>query len=143
MSIDRDSLEARLALLMPINKLPGERQQRLLLQSEVLKLHRKQTVFNQGDRDDYSYYLIEGGLEMYADDALIKKVSGGDGASFQPLAQLQPQQMTAIVKSKKISLLRVQRSLLKQLMSMDEQPSSSDAVGGVEVEEVESLASGD
>ena len=143
MSIDQDSLEARLALLVPINKLPDDRQQRLLSQSKVLALRRKQTVFNQGDRDDYSYYLIEGDLEMYADDALIKKVSGGDGASFQPLAQLQPRQMTAIAKSRKISVLRVQRSLLEQLLSMDEQPSSSDAVEGVEVEEVETSASGD
>lgn len=79
---------------------------------------------------------------MYADDSLIKAVTGGDGASFQPLAQLQPRQMTAIAK-KNAQVLRVNRSLLEQLLSVDEAPAARDNDGGVEVEELESDQSGD
>ena len=81
-------------------------------------------------------------MEMYADDSLIKAVSGGDGASFQPLAQLQPRQMTAIAKTK-AQVLRVNRALLEQLLSMDVAPPADEPDSGVEVEEMEVEGSGD
>ena len=81
-------------------------------------------------------------MEMYADDSLIKAVSGGDGASFQPLAQLQPRQMTAIAKTK-AQVLRVNRALLEQLLSMDVAPPADEPDSGVEVEEMEVEGAGD
>ena len=145
---EKETLEARAGFLVPLNKLPPERQFKLLEQSEVLKLKKKQTLFKQGDRDDYTFYVLEGDMEMYADDSLIKAVSGGDGASFQPLAQLQPRQMTGIAKTN-VQVLRVNRVLLEQLLSMDAAPSADkpDAANepdaGVEVEEMEDEGSGD
>ncbi len=137
-----DTLQARLDFLVPLNKLPPDRQQRLLEQSGVLDLKKKQTLFKQGDRDDYTYYVLDGDLEMYADDSLIKSVSGGDAASFQPLAQLQPRQMTAIAKSK-VRVLQIDRGLLDQLLSVDEGEAADAPETGVEVEEMEADASGD
>lgn len=138
-----DTLQARLDFLVPLNKLPPDRQSRLLERSEVLDLKKKQTLFEQGDRDDYTYYVLEGDIEMYADDSLIKSVSGGDAASFQPLAQLQPRQMTAIAKSK-VRVLQIDRGLLDQLLSVDESETVDEPPAtGVEVEEMESDASGD
>ncbi len=139
---EEETLEARVGFLVPLNKLPPERQSKLLEQSEVLKLKKKQTLFKQGDRDDYTFYVLEGDMEMYADDSLIKAVSGGDGASFQPLAQLQPRQMTAIAKTK-AQVLRVNRALLEQLLSMDVTPPADEPDSGVEVEEMEVEGSGD
>lgn len=136
-----DTLRERITYLVPLNKLSAERQSRLLDQAEVIELRKKQTLFEQGDRDDYTFYVLEGDLEMYSDDSLIKRVSGGDGASFQPLAQLQPRQMTAIAKSK-ARVLRLKRALLDQLLSLDEAPPEAVATG-VEVEEMETDASGD
>ena len=103
---------------MPINKLPADRRSRLLEKSELLALKRKHTIFEQGDRDDFTFYVLSGEIERYADDSLIKRVEGGEGASFQPLAQLQPRQMAAIVKSRKAEVLRANRSMLDQLLSM-------------------------
>ena len=142
MSDKQAILEARVGFLVPLNKLPSDRQTRLLEDSEVLKLRKKQTLFKQGERDDYTYYVLDGEIEMYADDSLIKAVTGGDGASFQPLAQLQPRQMTAIAK-KTAEILRVNRSLLEQLLSMDDAGVEADNGTGVEVEEMESTQSGD
>jgi CRP-like cAMP-binding protein len=138
----QETLAGRVAFLVPLNKLSSERQTRLLESSEVIKLRKKKTLFEQGDRDDFTYYVLEGEIEMYADDSLIKAVAGGDGASFQPLAQLQPRQMTAIAK-KTAQVLRVNRSLLEQLLSVDEAPAAKDNDSGVEVEEFESDQSGD
>jgi len=118
MTDDIETLQARFSYLVPLNKLPSDRQSRLLAQSEILELRKKDTIFKQGERDDYTFYVLEGDIEMYADDSLIKRVSGGEGASFQPLAQLQPRQMTAVAKTK-ARVLRIRRSLLEQLLSMD------------------------
>ena len=142
MTDQEDTLQSRLDFLVPLNKLPPDRQSRLLEQSETLGLKKKQTLFKQGDRDDYTYYVLEGDIEMYADDSLIKSVSGGDAASFQPLAQLQPRQMTAIAKTK-VRILRVDRGLLDQLLSVDESETVDEPNTGVEVEEMKSDASGD
>lgn len=142
MSEETDELLSRISFLVPLNKLPPERQSRLLEQSEVVKLKKKQTLFKQGERDDFTYYLLEGNIEMYADDSLIKAVSGGDGASFQPLAQLQPRQMSAVAKTA-IEVLQVKRSLLDQLLSMDDTGPEADGGTGMEVEEMESAQGGD
>ena len=137
MTVDFESLKSRFGFLVPLNKLPADRQSRLLAQSDVIELRKKDTLFKQGDRDDFTFYVLEGDLEMLADGSLIKRVSGGEGASFQPLAQLQPRQMTAVAKTK-ASVLRVRRSLLEQLLSMDSQPApANDIPSGVEVEEME------
>ncbi|MBK6659717.1 MAG: cyclic nucleotide-binding domain-containing protein [Proteobacteria bacterium] len=136
MAVDLESLKSRFSYLVPLNKLPADRQARLLAQSEVIELRKKDILFRQGDRDDFTFYVLEGELEMFADESLIKRVSGGDGASFQPLAQLQPRQMTAVAKSK-ASVLCVRRSLLEQLLSLDTPDSDDALLGGVEVEEME------
>ncbi len=136
MAVDQESLKSRFSYLVPLNKLPADRQARLLAQSEVIELRKKDILFRQGDRDDFTYYVLEGDLEMLADESLIKRVSGGDGASFQPLAQLQPRQMTAVAKTK-ASVLRVRRSLLEQLLSLDVPEHDNALPDGVEVEEME------
>ncbi len=137
MAVDQESLKSRFGYLVPLNKLPADRQARLLAQSDVIELRKKDILFRQGDRDDFTFYVLEGDLEMFADESLIKRVSGGEGASFQPLAQLQPRQMTAVAKTK-ASVLRVRRSLLEQLLSLDSPPlADNDIPSGVEVEEME------
>ena len=37
-----------------------------------------QFVFRQGESDDYSFYLLGGEFEMYADDNLVQQVIGGN-----------------------------------------------------------------
>ena len=143
MAVDQESLKSRFTYLVPLNKLPADRQSRLLAQSDVIELRKKETLFRQGDRDDFTFYVLDGDLEMFADESLIRRVSGGEGASFQPLAQLQPRQMTAIAKTK-ANVLRVRRSLLEQLLSLDSPVGVDNGIpSGVEVEEMEAEQSGD
>lgn len=141
MTVEFAALKSRFGYLVPLNKLPADRQSRLLAQAEVVELRKKDILFRQGDRDDFTCYVLEGELELFADDSLIKRVSGGEGASFQPLAQLQPRQMTAVAKTK-ATVLRLRRSLVEQLLSMDQAEDAAPALG-VEVEEVEVEHGGD
>ena len=100
MTEEQEALEARLTLLVPINNLEPQQQQQVLKSSKMLEIRRKDYIFRQGDRDNWSFYVIEGQVEMVADDQLIKRVVGGEGSSFHALAQLQPRQMSARAKTK-------------------------------------------
>lgn len=106
MALNEEQLAERLRLLVPINNLPAKHQERIVKTADVVELKKREFLFRQGDRDNYSFYVIEGDVEMYADDQLIKKVHGGDAASFHPLAQLQPRQMSAQARTK-VSALSV------------------------------------
>ena len=111
----------RLKLLVPINNLSESHQERVIAASDVLEFKKNEFIFRQGDRDNFSFYVLEGNVELYADDQLIKKVAGGDASSFQALAQLQPRQMSAQTKSK-ARVLRADRTLVDQLLSVKDEP---------------------
>ena len=113
----------RLSLLVPLNKLTPHQQDQLLAAAEVLSYRKHESVFKQGARDHWAYYLLSGELEMWAGDQLVKKIVGGEANAFQPLAQLQPRQMSATAMST-AQVLRVDRNLLDKLLSagQDEAP---------------------
>lgn len=124
MTDEQNPFRDRLSLLVPINNLLPKQQEQLLAASEILTVRKREFVFHKGDRDHYSFYLLAGELEMYAGDQLIKKVSGGEGASFYPLAQLQPRQMSAKAITN-AQILRIDRPLLDKLLSVSsEEPPS-------------------
>lgn len=133
MSLEDNPFRSRLGLLVPINNLQPRQQEQLLASSEILDLRRRDYVFRQGDRDGYTYYLLAGELEMSAGDQLIKKVIGGEAASFQPLSQLQPRQMSARAVTQ-LQVLRVDRQLLDQLLSAAQGPTPT--VPQIEVSEL-------
>ncbi|MGH7888445.1 MAG: cyclic nucleotide-binding domain-containing protein, partial [Candidatus Binatia bacterium] len=133
MSEEQNPFRERLRLLTPISNLQSKQQEQLLLSAEVLSFRKKDYVFQQGDRDSYSFYLLSGELEMWSGDQLIKKIVGGEAASFQPLAQLQPRQMSAKALGNS-QVLRVDRRFLDKLLSLgNDEP----AAASIEVEEYE------
>jgi len=140
MTEEQEALEARLTLLVPINNLEPQQQQQVLKSSKMLEIRRKDYIFRQGDRDNWSFYVIEGQVEMVADDQLIKRVVGGEGSSFHALAQLQPRQMSARAKTK-VKVLRADRGLLDRLLSVENNPVQN--APDIEVTEIETSASGD
>ena len=139
MTVADDTIQSRLALLMPINNLGLQQQEQMLNSAKLLEFKKKETIFTQGDRDNWSFYVTEGEIELYADDQLIKRVTGGEGASFHALAQLRPRQMSARAKTK-AKVLRVNRGLLDRLLSVEERPVASQP--DIEVTELEVSASG-
>lgn len=74
MTEEQDTLHERLTLLVPINNLGPAQQEQVLRGAEIIDTKKKDYVFRQGDRDDWSYYVVEGEIELYADDQLIKRV---------------------------------------------------------------------
>lgn len=133
MAIQGEELQQLVRLLVPINGLPAHYQDQVIKEAEVLDFRKKETVFEQASRDNYSYYVLEGVVEMYADDQLIKQVEGGTGPAFHPLAQLQPRQMSARAKTK-IKALRVNRTLLDKLLSVASEPQPAAGIEATEIQ---------
>lgn len=113
-------------MLVPINGLSAQRQQQLLAQAEVLEFGPREFVFREGDRDNFAFFLLDGRLELLAQDQLVKKLQGGSPDGVHPLAQLQPRQLSARAKSR-VTVLRLDRGLMDKLLAID---------GGGDVQEV-------
>jgi len=136
-----DALDARLSLLVPVNKLTPSHRAELMHSATLIPFRKRELIFRQGERDDFCFYLLEGELELTADDQLIKRVVGGDGASYQPLSQLQPRKMTARAVSDGRAL-RVERSLLDRLLTLSLDGAATEPED-IEVEEIETDADRD
>ncbi|MCG3201413.1 MAG: hypothetical protein NFCOHLIN_01281 [Gammaproteobacteria bacterium] len=123
-------------LLVPINGLAPALQDQIIRDGEILTFRKRDYVFHQGSRDNYTYYLLEGTLELVASDQLIKKLDGGTGQAFFPVAQLQPRQMSARATTA-ITVLRINRLLLDKLLSLGGEGGAYDDKSGIEVEVIE------
>jgi CRP-like cAMP-binding protein len=124
-----------LRMLVPLNGLSATRRQQLFAQAEVLSCRRSNYVFREGDRDDFTFFLLEGGLELFAGQQLVKRLVGGTADAVHPLAQLQPRQLSARAVSD-VSVLRVNRDLLDKLLALDGTGSTDDMrVGEIEAED--------
>lgn len=137
---ESDPLLARLGLLVPINNLDPQQREQVLGSAAPLDIRKKDFIFRQGDRDNFSFYVLEGEVELYADDQLIKRVVGGEAASFQALSQLQPRQMSAQAKTR-VKVLKVDRGLVDRLLSVGKTADSG--VPAFEVKELEASDTGD
>jgi CRP-like cAMP-binding protein len=124
-----------LQMLVPINGLSVPRRQQLLTQSEVLTIRRGSYVFHEGDKDGYAFFLLDGSLELFAGQQLVKRISGGSADAIHPLAQLQPRQLSARALSE-ARVLRMNRDLLDKLIALDGASDQNDIkVNETEVEE--------
>ncbi len=115
-AILEERFAAVLGTLVPLNTLAEPVRQQLLTLAEVLECRRGQDVFREGDRDGFTYFLLEGSLELYSGQQLVKRITGGTADAVYPLAQLQPRQLSAKVVAD-ASVLRLNRTMLEQCLA--------------------------
>jgi CRP-like cAMP-binding protein len=136
MSEELEEYAERLSSLVPLNGLAPKFQEQVFAKAEIVKVKKKEILFKQGARDDFTFYLLDGDLDMFAGDQLIKQVTGGTTAALHPLAQLQPRQISAHAKPA-LKVLRVDRNLLDRLLSMADSPEEAGSGMDVDVDEVD------
>lgn len=128
-----------LTYMVPINGLAPQYQRDIINHARLKHYAANSYVFRRGDRDNYSYYLLEGELELYDGPRLVKQVTGGTPQALRALAQLQPRQMTAKARTP-VTMAVVDRSLLDKLLVLgNEDPAGGEMV----VDEIEATDSGD
>ncbi len=144
MSEDQEQLVESIRNFVPINELTSKLASRLLDRSKVMELKKGKTLFKQGDTDSFSYYLLDGEIEFYANKELNSVIQSGSDRARYALAQLQPRQFTAKAKSL-IKILQVERAELDKLMMVANETTSELSAGGiqVEVEEIDADDGGD
>ncbi|MGC1951908.1 MAG: cyclic nucleotide-binding domain-containing protein [Gammaproteobacteria bacterium] len=114
----KHSLPDEIRKLVPVNGLATEFQDQIADQAAVIGYRKGRYVFHQGDRDGYAFYLLEGCVDLYADDRLAEKVTAGTERARYPLAQLQPRQLSAKAKTA-VKILRLERAALDKLLTME------------------------
>ena len=127
--------------LVPISNLSKDNIELLVGSSSLQNVAGDHIVFNEGDSDEFAYYLLEGELELIStNNTNFRIVSGTDDARY-PLAQFQPRQYTAkaVVDS---LILVLDRNLLDSLL-VGHKENLSSFNDGVEVSDLENEDSGD
>lgn len=138
MADTKHSLRDQIRSLVPVNGLAEEYQDQIADQAEIIEYRKGRYVFHQGDRDGYAFYLLEGRVDLYADERLAEQVTAGTDRARYALAQLQPRQLSAKAKTA-VKILRLEQPVLDKWLTMEHQ--ASDQTGMAPAEEVEDHAS--
>ena len=123
--------------LIPINGLPEQHQEEVLRRGKVVKYRKGRYVFKQGDKDNFSFFVLDGALELIADGQLVKQVTSDTADSRHALAQLQPRQLSARAKSP-LQIFKIDRTVLDRLLADDR---FDDEASQVEVHDLEEESS--
>ncbi|HSS65761.1 MAG TPA: cyclic nucleotide-binding domain-containing protein, partial [Gammaproteobacteria bacterium] len=126
-------LADRVLALIPINNLDRRLQDRVLEQGHLLEYKKKKKIFKEGARDAYTFYLLDGELELQTKGEAPVRMRAGDSNALRALAQLLPRRYTAVALTP-VTIFRIDRGLLDHILSNDQ---ISDQSGMVEVEELE------
>jgi CRP-like cAMP-binding protein len=138
MADSKHPLHDQIRSLVPVNGLAAEYQDQIADQAEVIHYRRGRYVFHQGDRDGYAFYLLEGRIELYADDRLAEQVTAGTERARYALAQLQPRQLSAKAKTA-VKVVRIERAALDKWLTMEHQ--GSEGASAASTEEAEDSSS--
>ena len=120
MSEEKARLSEQIKDLIPINKLPPNLQARLLDQAQVMNVKKSRFLFKQGDKDNYSYFLLEGEIELLAGKQGGDIIKGGSDRARYALARIQPRQFSAQARTK-VRVLVIERNSLDQLLVLADQ----------------------
>ena len=77
--------------LIPINELPAAIQDEFIKQAELVPVGEGDILFKRGQEDEFSYYLLEGEIELQG-DVQNSTITAGTKGSRYAMAQLQPRQ---------------------------------------------------
>jgi CRP-like cAMP-binding protein len=131
MNIPNDKLKYAdlIRQLVPINELSAEVQNQVISKAELLNVKKKRKVFKEGGRDNFSYYLLDGEIELVANGHVHSSIIGATDRARYPMAQLQPRQFTgrATVDS---TVLKLDRGSLDKLLVMGQGKAETDNFGG-------------
>jgi len=144
MSANKEQFTEVIKQLIPISDLSAGAQNDVIEAAELLEFKKKKFVFEQGDKDHYSYYVLAGELELIADKHVHNTMIGGTDNAKYAIAQLQPRQFSAKAKTP-VTVLRLDRDTLDRLMVHEGNKETDIEDSGVEmgVSHIEEEDSGD
>jgi CRP-like cAMP-binding protein/rhodanese-related sulfurtransferase len=141
MADDKEKFAALISKLVPINELPPAVQNEVINRCQFIKVRKGGHVFKQGDRDEFSYYLLDGEIDLIANNQQHGTIVAGTDRARLAMAQLQPRQFSArAVKTS--TVMQIPRDFLDKLLVVHQKDEPEDvtnydlATAEVEVEEL-------
>ncbi|MEX2523860.1 MAG: cyclic nucleotide-binding domain-containing protein [Gammaproteobacteria bacterium] len=122
--------------LIPVNELSQDVQNQLINEASIIKVRKKDTIFKQGDRDNFSYYLLDGQIELQANKQVHNTITSGTDQARYAMAQLQPRQFSGVAKVPSV-VMQLSRDSLDRYMLLNQEKSEEGGWGdgsGMEVE---------
>jgi CRP-like cAMP-binding protein len=121
--------------LVPLDSINDRSFDRLIARFTIKTLPKKTKVFELGDIDDQSIYLLEGELLLTSQDGKEKTLVGGQGSSLYALSNLKPRQYTATSRTP-VVLANISTEELEQVLNWDQMAALPDE-SAYEVEEID------
>lgn len=125
--LPEDSLEL-LRGLEPVSCLSGDQIRELLAHSHFERLDAGSCLFQAGDHDHQSIYLLSGEVELQgAENGTVMTVRGDSDASRHPLAEDHPRRVTARTLTP-VEIIRIDKILLDTLVTWSQISAPEEAV---------------
>lgn len=108
----------------PISRLNLYSVRQVLELSRIENHAQGKVVFTFGADDPYTFFLLQGAMQLKTRDGHTTQVSAADQAALYPLGNLKPRQFTACVASKNATLARISSEILDKLVTWSQISSS-------------------
>lgn len=109
----------QLTRLIPIGSFSGEAFKQVIDQVTVERLPQGYRLFSKGDRDDETYYLLDGKIALQSGDQADQIVASGSEQARYALANLKPRHYGAVAASE-ILVARVKSEVVDRIISWDQ-----------------------
>ena len=117
MSLPFDSQKLR--YFVPLSEISSENFIELIKNINIETLPANKKLFSRGDQDNFTYYLLNGALEIIDNDGNTSLLTSKSKQCRFPLEHKQPRQKTAITKSD-IHYFKINNDLLDILLTWDQ-----------------------
>lgn len=109
-----------LAKLFPLDALRPETREELALEAALSEYRRGETVFQAGDLDEDTVYLLDGELRCTYPDGRVVAHVAGTGQGRYALNDAVPRRFTATVVSSRARILRLERRFVEKIITWDQ-----------------------
>jgi len=111
---------AELAKLFPLDALRPETREQLALEAALSEYRRNETVFEVGDLDEDTVYVLDGEIKCtYPDGRVVAHVAGA-GHGRYALNDAVPRRFSAKVTSSSARILRLERRFVEKIITWDQ-----------------------
>ena len=110
---------AQLKNLSPLNGLKTDNLRALLHKIELREAYRGQTLFEKGDTEKRTIYVLAGMIELKDGNEVVKAIAGGTDEARHPIAPVLPRYLTAVAAGD-VKYISMDSEILDVTLTLDQ-----------------------
>ncbi len=110
---------AQLKSFSPLNELKTDNLRAILDKIELHEARRGQKLFEKGDTDKRTFYVLSGLIELKEGDKVIQTIAGGTDQARNPIAPILPRHLTAVTAGD-VTYISMNSDLLDVTLTWDQ-----------------------